>query len=156
MARSPKSVRHLLKDKPTLKFLQRDDPHDGLFDLYAEAVGALGADYSIPATLRRFEKFLLGELGYAMTLDREADTNRPLDPSLRYTYIIEKGPVAAAHGHDVGIEVSGKTLIDLACDNYDDPVTLTQSKALMRHLVGHYLGARTLHTRQLLVELQQI
>jgi DNA repair protein RecO (recombination protein O) len=64
--------------------------------------------------------------------------------------------VQVRSGDSPAIELSGKTLIDLSCDNYEDPVTLSQSKLLMRHLVGHYLGSRALHTRQLLVELQQI
>jgi DNA repair protein RecO (recombination protein O) len=50
-----------------LRFLHRDDPHEGLFDLYAEAISALSTNNRIAATLRRFEKFLLGELGYALT-----------------------------------------------------------------------------------------
>ncbi|NIO43273.1 MAG: DNA repair protein RecO [Burkholderiales bacterium] len=139
-----------------LKFLQRDDPHEGLFDLYATAVAALSTNSGIAATLRRFEKFLLGELGYALTLDREAGTNNPVDPSARYTYIIEKGPVRISSNDSVAIALSGKTLLDLASDNYEDALTLSQSKLLMRHLVGHYVGSRALHTRQLLVDLQQI
>jgi DNA repair protein RecO (recombination protein O) len=139
-----------------LKFLHRDDPHEGLFDLYAEAVTALAGDKDIPATLRRFEKFLLGELGYALTLDREAKTGNPVDPAGRYTYVIEHGPVPIGNGEPAAVELSGKTLLDLASDNYEDPVTLSQGKLLMRHLVGHHLGSKTLHTRQLLVDLQQI
>ena len=139
-----------------LRFLHRDDPHEGLFDLYAEAVTALSVNSRIAATLRRFEKFLLGELGYALNLEREAGTNDPVDPSARYTYVIEKGPVRIKPGSAPAIELTGKTLLDLSCDNYEDPVTLSQSKLLMRHLVGHYLGSKALHTRQLLVELQQI
>lgn len=139
-----------------LKFLHRDDPHEGLFDLYAEAVTTLAGEKNFSATLRRFEKFLLGELGYALTLDREAQTGNPVDPAGRYTYEIEHGPVRIGNGEAVSIELSGKTLLDFACDNYDDPVTLSQGKLLMRHLVGHHLGSKTLHTRQLLLDLQQI
>ncbi len=139
-----------------LRFLHRDDSHEGLFDLYAEAVTALSTNGKIAATLRRFEKFLLGELGYALTLDREAGSNSPVDPASCYTYVIEKGPVQVRPGDGAAIELSGKTLLDLARDNYEDPVTLLQSKLLMRQLVGHYLGSRALHTRQLLVDLQQI
>ncbi len=139
-----------------LRFLHRDDPHEGLFDLYSEAVTALSSSNKIAATLRRFEKFLLGELGYALILDREAETNQPVDPAASYTYIIEKGPVHMNSGSNPALELSGKTLLDLSSDNYEDPVTLSQSKLLMRHLVGHYLGSRALHTRLLLVELQQI
>ena len=139
-----------------LRFLHRDDPHEGLFDLYFEAVTALATNHRIAATLRRFEKFLLGELGYALMLDRDAEDDTPLNPAANYTYVIEKGPVHVQAGSTPVLELSGKTLLDLSCDNYEDPVTLAQSKLLMRYLVGHYLGSRTLHTRQLLVELQQI
>jgi DNA repair protein RecO (recombination protein O) len=139
-----------------LKFLQRDDAHEGLFDLYAEAVSRLGHGSRIPATLRRFEKYLLGELGYALLLEREEETNRPVLPSSRYRYVVERGPVPSPDGAGAGVELTGKTLLDMARDSYEDPVTLAQSKTLMRYLVGHYLGARSLHTRQLLLDLQQI
>ena len=71
-------------------------------------------------------------------------------------HAVEKGPVPIRAGQTAAIILSGKTLLDLSCDNYQDPVTLSQSKLLMRHLVAHYLGSKTLHTRQLLVDLQQI
>jgi len=76
-----------------LKFLARDDPHDALFTVYHDAIVALAQRLEPAATLRRFEKHLLKELGYALTLDREADTGRPVEPQKRYTYVIERGPV---------------------------------------------------------------
>ncbi|MGH8677227.1 MAG: DNA repair protein RecO [Burkholderiales bacterium] len=139
-----------------LKFLARDDPHEALFDVYADAIGALAREIEVSATLRRFEKHLLRELGYALTLDRLAGSDQPIDPRQRYAYIIERGPVPVEEVREPLYELAGKTLLDLACDNYQDPITLIQSKSLMRHLVGHYLGTQTLHTRELLVELQQL
>jgi DNA repair protein RecO (recombination protein O) len=44
----------------------------------------------------------------------------------------------------------------MAADDYGDPVTLQQSKALMRTLINHYLGEDTLHTRQILKDLQEL
>jgi DNA repair protein RecO (recombination protein O) len=55
-----------------------------------------------------------------------------------------------------GVELRGKTLLDMAADDYGDPVTLQQSKALMRALINHYLGDDTLHTRQILKDLQEL
>jgi DNA repair protein RecO (recombination protein O) len=139
-----------------LRFLAREDPHEALFDVYRDSILALGsaADYS--SALRRFEKNLLREMGYALLREREADSGRAVDPARDYAFIIERGPVPLHKVPAAAIEVSGKTLLDVACDNYSDPVTLQQSKLLMRQLVGHYLGNRTLHTRQLLLDLQQI
>jgi DNA repair protein RecO (recombination protein O) len=55
-----------------------------------------------------------------------------------------------------GVELSGQTLIDMAVDHYADPQTVQQSKTLMRTLINHCLGQQTLHTRQLLRDLQQL
>ena len=139
-----------------LRFLLRDDAHEALYDVYANAITALSSGVDQSATLRRFEKYLLQELGYALILDREAGSEKPIQSGRTYAYVLERGPVPLAEVRKPEVEISGKTLVDLACDNYADPETLTQSKTLMRYLVGHYLGSQALHTRQLLRELQQI
>ncbi len=139
-----------------LKFLAREDPHDRLFDLYQDAIAALAHEPEPATVLRRFEKHLLKELGYALILDREADSGRPIDPGKRYTYVIERGPVALERGADAQLEISGQTLIELDSDRFADAATLAQSKHLMRFLVNHYLGDQELHTRQLLRDMQQI
>jgi len=139
-----------------LKFLAREDPHDGLFVVYQDAIAALARVPEPAAVLRRFEKQLLKELGYALILDREADSDRAIDPAKRYTYVIERGPVPLGRGAEAQVEVSGQTLIELENDNFADATTLAQSKLLMRFLVNHYLSNQELHTRQLLREMQQI
>lgn len=139
-----------------LKFLAREDPHEMLFGLYQDAIAALSCAREPAAILRRFEKHLLKELGYALVLDRDADSGGPIDPGKRYTYVIERGPVALDRGTGAAVEVSGRTLIELDGDNFADAATLAQSKLLMRFLVNHYLGNQELHTRQLLREMQQI
>jgi DNA repair protein RecO (recombination protein O) len=50
--------------------------------------------------------------------------------------------------------LSGKTLLDMAQDDYSHAQTQQQSKQLMRYLLAHYLGDQPLHTRQLLIDLQ--
>ena len=139
-----------------LKYLAREDPHDRLFDLYQDAIAALAQEPEPATVLRRFEKHLLKELGYALILDREADSGGPIDPGKRYTYVIERGPVALERGADAPLEISGQTLIELDSDRFADAATLAQSKHLMRFLVNHYLGDQELHTRQLLRDMQQI
>lgn len=139
-----------------LKFLARDDPHERLFAVYQETLTALAAESDSAAPLRRFEKHLLRELGYGLILDRD-ETGAPIAAEARYTYVVDRGPVAR-HG-DVegnGVELSGQTLIDLQSDHYTTMATLQQSKALMRALINHYLGDRTLHTRQLLRDLRAL
>ena len=44
----------------------------------------------------------------------------------------------------------------MAQDDYGDLQTQHQSKQLMRLLLAHYLGDKPLHTRQLLIDLQDL
>ena len=45
--------------------------------------------------------------------------------------------------------MAGKTLLDMAADNYEDIKTERQSKQLMRYLINHYIGDKPLHSKQL-------
>ncbi len=138
-----------------LKLLHRDDPHDALFDAYEQTLQALLGNADHAVVLRCFEKRLLSELGYALLLDVDAQTGQPLQAQRRYQYLIDRGPVAAAE-HQNGLELLGQTLIDMHNDNYTSVITQQQSKGLMRVLIGHYLGNQTLHSRQLLIDLQDL
>ena len=143
-----------------LKLLARDDAHETLFATYHATLNTLsnGGDHAI--TLRRFEQQLLKEAGYALMLDRDAASGEMIRADRDYHYLIERGPVecaAGSGGHDENrLELAGQTLLDMARDDYSSPVTLQQSKALMRTLINHCLGNQTLNTRQLLKDLQQL
>ena len=138
-----------------LKLLHRDDPHDTLFDVYEETLNALLDNNDHAAVLRCFEKRLLRELGYALILDHDTASQCPLDANRQYRYIIDRGPVPAdVRQPGSGLELLGQTLIDMNNDHYTSHVTQQQGKSLMRALIGHYLGNQTLHSRQLLIDLQ--
>ncbi len=140
-----------------LKLLPREDPHEQLFEAYSAALGQLPTAQDHAAVLRRFERVLLRELGYGLVLDREVAGGNPIEPAARYCYVPERGPLLAREGGEQsGVELAGQTLIDMAVDHYADPRTVQQSKALMRALINHCLGQQTLHTRQLLRDLQQL
>jgi DNA repair protein RecO (recombination protein O) len=140
-----------------LKLTARHDPHERLFDTYAQTLGALLVS-SDPATiLRTFEKNLLRELGYAVMLDRDVANGHPIAAEQRYTYVLERGPVSAAEdARAMGVELLGQTLLDMQADVYSSALTQQQSKVLMRTLINHYLGDQVLHTRQLLRDLQEL
>jgi DNA repair protein RecO (recombination protein O) len=138
-----------------LKLLHRDDPHEQLFLYYQETLQELARRADYAAVLRRFEMNLLKELGYALTLEHDADSGALIEPDRYYRYVFERGPVRQKTVQN-GVELLGKTLLDMAADDYGDPVTLQQSKALMRALINHYLGEDTLHTRQILKDLQEL
>ncbi|MEO1765648.1 DNA repair protein RecO [Thiobacter aerophilum] len=138
-----------------LRLLPRDDPHPALFGHYQTALMALGHQQPQAPVLRRFEKALLQELGYALMLEHEAQGDVPIDPNAFYVYEPERGPVRRTAGEG-GVQLRGRTLLDLARDDYSDPVTLAQAKQLMRMLIAHQLGSDALQTRQLLMDLQEL
>jgi DNA repair protein RecO (recombination protein O) len=136
-----------------LRLLPREDPHDALFMQYQRALQQLAAGEPSGPVLRAFERSLLKELGYAMTLDRDS-AGAEIDSSKTYRYDPERGPVeAAGEGEPL---VSGRTLLDMARDDYSDPVTQQQSKALMRVLINHRLEHQPLRSRQVFRDLLQL
>ena len=106
------------------------------------------------ATLRSFEKHMLQELGYALTLEHEAGSDKAIRMEVCYRYAVERGAVEDDGG--AGLPVLGKTLLDMAADDYADPVTAQQSKQLMRMLLNHHLGGKILYTRELIKDLQKL
>jgi len=138
-----------------LKLLPREDAHSALFSAYAQALAALAKGAGDAPELRRFEKTLLKELGYGLTLDLEAEAGHPVQADRDYLYLVERGPVPAS-GREGIPAIRGKTLLDLAADDYRDPRTLLESKMLMRQLFNHYLGGQTLQSRRVFVELQEL
>ncbi len=139
-----------------LNLMARDDPHEQLFDYYQHTLQCLAGEADHAASLRRFEKHMLQELGYALLLGHEADTGRPIDPMAQYRYVIESGVIADTPDASEGLPVLGKTLQDMAADDYRDIVSAQQSKQLMRMLLNHHLAGKTLHTRELIKDLQKL
>ena len=115
----------------------------------------MGRDTDLPGILRRFEVDLLKEMGYAPILDSDV-MGKPIEPDRVYTYELERGPVPDEGTIPNSVRLTGKTLLDMACGNYSDATTQQQSKALMRMLINHHLGAQPLHTRRLLQDLQRL
>jgi len=143
-----------------LRLLPREDAHDALFDAYAEALAGLGRGFGTAPLLRTFETRLLKELGYALTLDRDAATGAALDPEALYRYEPERGPIGVpsgtgGNGAD-GLLLPGRALLDIAREDYRDPRTLQQGKLLMRFLINHRLDQRPLMSRRIFHELQQL
>jgi len=139
-----------------LRLLPREDPHEVLFEYYADTLKTLANSQDLATTLRRFELKFLQELGYAIPL--EFDVNAaPISELQSYRYEAEHGALklnAPSSPYDSGVQLSGRTLIDMVNDDYTDAQTKQQSKQLMRYLLAHYLGDKPLHTRQLLIDLQ--
>jgi len=138
-----------------LRLLPRDDPHEGLFDAYVEALLGLATQEDVSAVLRSFEKRLLGELGYAPLLETDA-ANHPIDPERLYCYEPDRGPVPVNGSREGQLVVSGRTLLDVAAGEYVRSETRDEARALMRTLIGERLHGQSLHTRSILMELNEL
>ena len=139
-----------------VSFLPREDAHPKLFDAYALALNALAHGSADAPELRRFELKLLRELGYGVRLDTEAERNVPVEPDMLYEFAVERGPLANHSGGGMAPVYAGKTLLDMAADDYTDPRTRQESRALMRQLVAHHLGGRALQSRRIFMELSEL
>jgi len=137
-----------------LRLLPRDDPHEALFEVYGDALSRLSRDPSA-AVLRGFEKRLLAELGYAPLLEHDI-ASRPIDPDGLYAYEPERGPTPVNGMRGGLLVVRGRTLLDVAADDYSDPATREEARNLMRALIGERLHGQVLHTRAVLRELSDL
>ena len=142
-----------------LRLLPRDDAHSQLFEYYAQTIQLLS---SLPApadstqlamVMRRFELKMLQELGYAVPLTHD-ENGEIIHADKTYRFEADYGACdVSATKH--GILIAGNTLLEMARGDYNSHTTQGQSKQLMRYLLQHYLGEKPLHTRQLLVDLQE-
>ena len=137
-----------------MHLLPREDAHERLFSVYAETLRRF-ADRVQEADLRCFERALLQELGYGLTLAHDAQ-GLPIDAAGHYAYEIERGPVRLARAGSSALSICGKTLIDLENSDFSDPRSLLEAKQLMRTLIAHYTGGKSLETRKIFLELNEL
>jgi DNA repair protein RecO (recombination protein O) len=139
-----------------VKFCAREDPHPQLFHHYVVTLTRLAHDEPPVQVLRSFERVLLRETGYAMSLDRTA-ARKPVLATGRYVFDPERGVREASDDLPAPWPVvSGQTLLDMEQDDYHRAQTVAQSKTLMRFLLNTYLGGTPLATRQILIDLQNL
>lgn len=141
-----------------MHLLPREDAHETLFARYGEMLQRLAADPAgrvREADLRCFEKALLQELGYGLMLEHDA-AGQPVASEAFYTYRMEQGPLRLEHDAGAAQVVRGKTLLDLAAEDFSDPRTRVEAKALMRTLLAYYLAGKELETRKIFKELQEL
>ncbi|MFM9888641.1 MAG: DNA repair protein RecO [Burkholderiales bacterium] len=136
-----------------MRTIARDDPHDVLFEHYTHALDDLARGEQAAPALRSFEKHLLRELGYAMTLSKTAE-GEAIAPGDLYTYLPDRGAVRIPRDRENVVRVHGKTLLDLDDDDFTDVRTQLEAKHLMRHLINHRLDDRPLLSRQVFRDMQ--
>lgn len=139
-----------------LRLLPRNDAHPQLFLRFADALDELASTASLGWTLRRFERDLLDALGYALDLKHDAN-DAPLDASARYRIDPERGLWRV---HDEGARDAGTfgggALIALGADTMPPEALLREQRLVLRTLIAHQLGGRSLRSWGLLAEFAKL
>ncbi len=149
-----------------LTLLARDDPHPGLFDVYAKVVEVLAFEHgeALQPALRAFELLLLREVGLLPLLNAQTMTLRELEQDGRYSLVPEGGlrqTSVADRSSLSGPQWNAlqKSLADSA------PFTatlracsevMTELKPQLRTLLNYHCGVTTLRTRQMMIDLQSL
>jgi DNA repair protein RecO (recombination protein O) len=153
-----------------MRLLARDDPHAGLFDVYAQVVHILASQHegtTAPA-LRAFELLLLRDIGLLPDLSRQTLTLAPLSADADYCLLAEAGLRAKGRQDRAGL--SGQQWQDLQhALAQATPLTATLRlcaewptearqglQTQLRHLLHYHCGVQTLRTRQVMMDLQAI
>jgi DNA repair protein RecO (recombination protein O) len=135
-----------------LKLTERCDPHPEVFAAYAACIEGLADGAPEEASLRRFEKRLLDNLGYGLDLSQAAD-GKPISPDAYYRFAAERGAqlcVAEAPG-----AVYGKSLADLEGDSFVDARSLRDAKRVLRAALEMCLDGRELKSREVMRALRR-
>ncbi|HPF58678.1 MAG TPA: DNA repair protein RecO [Candidatus Competibacteraceae bacterium] len=131
-----------------VRLLPRRDAQPGLFTAYEVLLADLATAADEEPPLRRFEKRLLEELGYGLSLDREAANGMPIAAEAHYRYVLDQGPLMIDQTQ-TGVPISGRSLLALRDGMLNDPAVLKEVKRLTRAALAEQLQGRALKTREL-------
>ncbi|MDO6461164.1 DNA repair protein RecO [Granulosicoccaceae sp. 1_MG-2023] len=117
-----------------------------VFALYDRAIRELASAADPEQVLRLAEVQLLSALGLLPDLHSDAGSGELIEAAARYRLDAQVGALRDDAGPGT---VSGRTLQALAAGVWEDRQTLTESKAVMRRLIGYYIGDKPLKSREL-------
>jgi DNA repair protein RecO (recombination protein O) len=133
-----------------LKLLHRFDAHQDLYDSYDLTVRSLTAGEDAGMLLRVFEKRLLREIGFGLILDHDVETGERIKESANYRYVPQFGPVVTELANEIGMQVSGQTLIAFQEERFKTSESRQQARVLTRNLIYQQLGGRELRSRKVM------
>jgi len=153
-----------------MKLLARDDPHEQLFDAYAQACEWLRDAAQLDASLRAFELVLLREIGLLPTLDLDSLSMCALEDDVLYSLAPEVGlrEAGGAAPDEAGLTAQAWRSLQNALDQRAaifpareavqamKPADKSALKPLLRSLLNYHAGSRGFRTRQLMMDAQAL
>lgn len=139
-----------------LRLLLEGEAHELLFDRYISLLEDLADAQPLEPLLRRFEFFLLSQLGYGINFSTDCKDYSPLSMEAVYRFDPERGfsrHFVSAKAADPYL-FSGDDISSVADMEFDDPRSCRAGKRLARLALGHHLGHQPLKTRELFAQRQ--
>lgn len=127
-----------------VRLLHEHDPHPRLFEFICVLLDQFALGVSASPLLRRFEKELLLETGFGVSMDVDA-SGAPVEASQRYRLQADEGLIVDAAG-----PYAGADLLAIAADEYTDAQVRRTARLVFRALIDEHLGGRPLASRSLL------
>lgn len=132
-----------------LRLLRDDDPHPRLFEGYEETLDRLVAVVDPEPALRGFERLLLKESGYELTLTHAAESGDSIVSSAGYRYVPDVGFYRVSEMIDDRLVFGGATLLAIAVNDYANEQVRRAAKQIMRRALAPHLGDKPLRSRAL-------
>jgi DNA repair protein RecO (recombination protein O) len=153
-----------------MKLLARDDPHELLFDAYAQATTWLRDAALLDASLRAFELVLLREIGLLPTLDADSFSSEALQDDVLYSLVPEVGlrEAMGAPSEQAALSAGAWRSLQMALNQCTailpareaviamSAADKTSLKQLLRSLLNYHAGSRGFRTRQLMMDAQAL
>ena len=149
-----------------LTLLARDDPHPGLFDVYADVVQVIASEHgeALQSALRAFELLLLREIGLLPMLDTQTMTLLPLEPTERYSLVPEGGlrqtntvdRTSLTGTQWVALQNSLAQRVPFTATLRACSGVVAELRPQLRTLLNYHCGVSTLRTRQMMIDLQSL
>ena len=164
-----------------MRLLARDDPHPALFDAYALTVHIIAQEGSYNAggrktrddpqnlqtlevALRAFELMLLREIGFLPFLGSQTASLAELQADVAYV-LVPEGGLRQAHADDRSSLSGSQWMAMQTAMDSDAPFSgllqacsssLQPLKTQLRTLLHYHCGVKTLKTRQMMMDIQDL
>ncbi len=129
----------------------KHDVHQNLFSQYHLTINRLFEAERLEQELRMFELSLLDQLGVLVDLSHDVNTGERLKERSEYYFQIEQGLCEVtdiSRPKNIPV-ISGESLLAISEHRFDSPKILKDAKSLMRFVINHYLGGKSLKSREL-------
>ena len=133
-----------------IRLLKHEDPYPEIYHCYQQLLHDFEKNDFVEAELRYFEKNLLRELGYELSLNHDVITASHISPELTYRYDPDRGFIQAMMLDNDLTLFSGHFLRAFDQESLETLEDCRSAKRLMRLALVRHLGDKPLHTRLLM------